>query len=167
MTTGAAKHIKAVAMDVDGVLTDGTFWWGSNGEEFKRFCFADSTGIAQAMRAGIKVALISGESSADGMALVQRFADKLKIQDVFKGCHDKKAAIQEFANKHQLLLSEICYIGDDFIDSEAMSVVGFAVCPSNAHSTAKAKAQFVTTRKGGFGAVREVLDVLLEGRNDG
>ena len=91
------KNIQAVAMDVDGVLTDGMYWWGSNGEELKRFCFADSTGISRAMKAGIRIALISGESSEAGMTLVQRFADKLKITDVYKGCHDKAPALRDFA----------------------------------------------------------------------
>jgi len=76
-------------MDVDGVLTDGTFWWGINGEEFKRFCCADATGISVALNEGVKIALISGESSPAGMALVQRFADKLKITDVTR-MHDKR-----------------------------------------------------------------------------
>ena len=71
--------IRAVAMDVDGVLTDGTFWLATNGEESKRFSYADVTGIGMALRAGIKLALISGESSAAGMNLVQRFSDRMKI----------------------------------------------------------------------------------------
>jgi 3-deoxy-D-manno-octulosonate 8-phosphate phosphatase (KDO 8-P phosphatase) len=155
-------RVKAVAMDVDGVLTDGTFWWGTNGEEFKRFCFADVTGIHAAQQAGIKVALISGESSPAGMALVQRYADKLGIIDVYKGCRDKAAAIREFASKHQLQLSEICFIGDDSIDAAAMALVGFAVAPPDAHASAKSNAHLITTHKGGKGAVREVLDLILE-----
>lgn len=160
-------RIKAVAMDVDGVLTDGTFWWGGNGEEFKRFCFADTTGISQALRAGILIALISGESSTSGMNLVQRFADKLKITNVYKGCHDKAAAIREFAEKNQLQLSEICFIGDDFIDIPAMEIVGLAAAPADAQVKARLKAQIVTNRAGGQGAVREVLDAILENKTPG
>jgi 3-deoxy-D-manno-octulosonate 8-phosphate phosphatase (KDO 8-P phosphatase) len=155
------KKIRAVALDVDGVLTDGTFWWGTNGEEFKRFCFADSTGITQALRAGIKIALISGESSQSGMTLVQRYADKLKISNVYKGCHDKAEAIRDFAQKNGLALSEICFIGDDFIDMPAMSIVGLSATPANAQSLARSKAQFVCKRDGGHGAVRELLDAIL------
>jgi len=156
------ERIRAVAMDVDGVLTDGTFWWGTNNEEFKRFCFADVTGIPLAQQAGIKLALVSGESSQAGMALVQRFADKLKITDVYKGCHNKAAAVRDFANKHQLQLSEICYIGDDVNDLPAMGLVGLAAAPANAHSGAKAIAHYVISKNGGFGAVREVLDAIIE-----
>jgi 3-deoxy-D-manno-octulosonate 8-phosphate phosphatase (KDO 8-P phosphatase) len=159
--------VTAVAMDVDGVLTDGTFWWGTDGEEFKRFCFADVTGISLALQAGIKIALISGESSPAGMTLVQRFADKLKIVNVYKGCHDKAAAIRDFAEKNQLQLAEICFIGDDLIDIPAMAAVGLAAVPADAQSGARAKAHLVTMRGGGQGAVREVLDAILKSKTPG
>ncbi len=149
-------------MDVDGVLTDGAFWWGANGEELKRFCFADTTGINMALGAGIAIALISGESSPAGMALVQRLADKLKITHVYKGCRDKAAAIRDFAEKSQLKLSEICFIGDDSIDIPAMAIVGLAVAPADAHATARSKAHLVTEHSGGNGVVREIVDALLK-----
>lgn len=156
------QKIRAVAMDVDGVLTDGTYWWGVNGEELKRFCVADGTGIAEALRAGVRIALISGESSTAGMALVQRFADKLNITDVFKGCHDKARAVRDFALLHNLDLSEVCYIGDDLIDVPALSIVGLGAAPADAQLMAKMSAQLVTERSGGHGAVRELLDLILK-----
>lgn len=170
--TGQLHKVKAVLMDVDGVLTDGTFWWGVGGEEYKRFCFADTTGIALALRAGIKIGLISGESSEAGMTLVQRLADKLKIVNVYKGCQDKAGAVRDFATRNGLSLSEICFIGDDYVDAEAMSIVGLAVAPSNAQEPAVSKAHMVTKSRGGHGAVRELLDGILaalsqEGRQDG
>jgi 3-deoxy-D-manno-octulosonate 8-phosphate phosphatase (KDO 8-P phosphatase) len=154
-------------MDVDGVLTDGSFFWGANGEEWKRFCFLDSTGIAQARAAGLPVALISGESSPAGMALVQRYADKLKIADVFKGCHDKAAALRSFAAQHGVPLAHVCYIGDDAIDAEAMAAAGLPVAPANAHPSVLARARYVTRNPGGSGAVREVLDLILAARRNG
>jgi 3-deoxy-D-manno-octulosonate 8-phosphate phosphatase (KDO 8-P phosphatase) len=158
------ENIKAVAMDVDGVLTDGTVWWGTNNEEFKRFCYADVTGIPRARQADIKLALVSGESSPESMTLVQRFADRLCIKDVFKGCHDKAGAVRDFAAKYGLTLPEICFIGDDVQDIPAMSIVGVAAVPRNAQPLAKAAAHFVATRDGGFGVVREILDAILEER---
>jgi 3-deoxy-D-manno-octulosonate 8-phosphate phosphatase (KDO 8-P phosphatase) len=155
------KQIKAVALDVDGVLTDGAFWWGANGEELKRFCFADATGISLAREAGIKLALISGESSASGMALTQRLADKLKITDVYKGCHDKARAVREFTANHGVTLPDVCFIGDDVLDLPAFAIVGLAVAPANAQPCVRARAHHVTTRDGGHGAVREVLDAIL------
>jgi 3-deoxy-D-manno-octulosonate 8-phosphate phosphatase (KDO 8-P phosphatase) len=156
------EHIKAVVMDVDGVLTDNTFWWGVNNEEFKRFCFADVTGIPLAHEAGITLAFISGESSESGMALVQRFAKKLKVSDVYVGCHDKAGAVRSFATKYRLLLSEICYIGNDVADLSAMELVGVAAAPADAEPVAIAKAHFITGRNGGYGAVRELLDAVLK-----
>ena len=154
--------IKAVAMDVDGVLTDNGFWWGVNGEEMKRFCFADVTGISRALSAGIQIALISGESSPSGMGLVQRFADKLKISHVYKGCHDKAAAIREFASRVGVDLQSVCYIGDDVIDIPAMELVGLAVAPPNAHIAVRKKVAHITELAGGYGAVREVLDLVIQ-----
>ena len=155
-------RVKAIATDVDGVLTDGTFWWGTNGEEFKRFSFADVTGIALARRAGIKLALISGESSESGKTLVQRFADKLQITDVYKGCHDKAGAVTEFAGRYSLQLSEVCFIGDDVPDLPAMEIVGVPVAPANAQRAALDKAAFVASRNGGCGVLREVIDLILQ-----
>jgi|SRR5579871_2161152 len=161
------EGIKAVAMDVDGVLTDGTVWYSSTGDESKRFCYADITGIGRARRAGIILAFISGESSAASMTLVQRFADKLGVADVYKGCHDKAGAVREFASKHQLQLTEVCFIGDDVQDIPAMEIVGVAAVPANAQPMARDKATFVATRSGGFGVVREILDAVLEARHLG
>ena len=90
---GDLERIRAVALDVDGVLTDGGFWWGPGGEEWKRFCFADIMGVSLARRAGLQLALISGEDSP----LVDRYAQKMHIQHVVKGCRDKAAALREFA----------------------------------------------------------------------
>lgn len=158
------EQVKAIATDVDGVLTDGTFWWGTNGEEFKRFSFADVTGIALARKAGIKLALISGESSEAGKLLVQRFADKLQIADVYKGCHDKAAAVREFAERCDLPLSQVCFIGDDIPDLPALEIVGVPVTPANAQSAAKEKAVWIASRDGGCGVLREVIDQVLQQR---
>src|ERR1700679_534830 len=107
-----AGSIRAIALDVDGVLTDGTFWWGPNGEEFKRFSFLDVMGVSLGLRAGLRFALISGEDSP----LVDRFARKMGIEDVYKGCKDKAAALKSFAEKRGLDLASICFMGDDVND---------------------------------------------------
>src|SRR6478609_6678544 len=107
--------IKAIALDVDGVLTDGGFWWGPNGEEWKRFCFADVMGVSLAQKAGLIVALISGEDSP----LVDRFAVKMGITDVFKNCKKKADALRQFADARALELNQICFMGDDVNDLEA------------------------------------------------
>jgi 3-deoxy-D-manno-octulosonate 8-phosphate phosphatase (KDO 8-P phosphatase) len=146
--------IRGLALDVDGVLTDGTFWWGPAGEEFKRFSLVDIMGVS---RAGLIVALISGEESP----LVDRYAQKFEIKDFFKGCKDKAAALREFAERRNLPLEEICFMGDDVNDLGAMAIAGFSVAPANAHRAARAQAKLVTERDGGLGAVREVVDLIL------
>jgi 3-deoxy-D-manno-octulosonate 8-phosphate phosphatase (KDO 8-P phosphatase) len=152
------KRIKAVAMDVDGVLTDGYFFWGPNGEEFKRFSFRDVMGISLARKSGLLFALISGEASP----LVDRFAQKMGIVDVYKGCKDKATALKEFAAAHHLELAEICFIGDDVNDLPAFSIAGWAVAPGNAHPKARQAANYVAKADGGCGAVREFLDLFMD-----
>jgi hypothetical protein len=98
------------------------------------------------------------------MALVEKLADKLKIPDVYKGCQDKAAAVRDFAQKHGLQLSEICFVGDDIQDIPAMSIVGVAAVPADAQPAARAVAHFITRNNGGFGVVREILDAILEAR---
>ena len=148
--------VRAVALDVDGVLTDGSVWWSPSGDEFKRFHFLDIMGVARARRAGVLFALISGEASP----LVTQFAEKLGIADVFLGCKDKALALREFAKAHQLELAEICFMGDDVNDVPALSIAGIAAVPANAHFTAAEIATITTRSTGGNGAVRELLDRL-------
>jgi len=149
--------IKAIVLDVDGVLTDGGVWWGPDGGEWKRFSFADIMGVTLATKAGLRVALISGEDSA----LVDRFAAKLKLDDVVKGCKDKAAALRRLAERHHLSLSEICFMGDDINDLGAISIAGFSSAPADSHATVRDQVDFVTRSIGGRGAVRELVDKLL------
>ena len=147
--------VRAVALDVDGVLTDGSFWWSADGE-MKRFHFLDVMGIARALRGGVVFALISGEDSP----IVTRFADKLGIRDVFVGCKDKASALGEFAARHDVPLTEVCFMGDDVNDVPALMLAGVAAAPANAHYTAACRATIHTRAAGGHGAVRELLDRL-------
>jgi 3-deoxy-D-manno-octulosonate 8-phosphate phosphatase (KDO 8-P phosphatase) len=151
------SRIKAIALDVDGVLTDGGFWWGPNGEEWKRFCFADVMGISLGKKAGLTFALISGEASP----LVDRFAAKMGIADVFKGCKDKAAALQEFAARHSLSLADIAFMGDDVNDLGAIKIAGLSAAPANAMPDVARTVAFRATARGGDGAVRELVDAVL------
>ncbi|MFZ0311914.1 MAG: HAD-IIIA family hydrolase [Candidatus Korobacteraceae bacterium] len=152
------QEIKAIAMDVDGVLTDGGVWWGPNGEEWKRFHFADIMGLSLARKSGMVIALLSGEDSP----LVDRLAGKLGITDVHKGCKDKASALHDFSERHGLRLQEICFIGDDVNDLPALAIVGLSACPADARPSVREHCQVVTKLSGGNGAVREVIDMLLE-----
>lgn len=149
--------IRAIALDVDGVLTDGGFWWGPNGEESKRFCFADVMGLSLARRAGFVLALVSGENSP----LVDRYAEKMLIQHVVKGCRDKAGAIRQLSSQLELGLGEFCYMGDDINDIPVMEIVGVSFAPATANPLVLTQAHFVTRNAGGNGAVREMVDALL------
>jgi 3-deoxy-D-manno-octulosonate 8-phosphate phosphatase (KDO 8-P phosphatase) len=153
-------QIRAVALDVDGVLTDGGLWWGPGNEEWKRFCFADIMGLSLARRAGFGLALISGENSP----LVDRFAEKLHIRHVTKGSRDKAAALRAFAADAGLNLTEICFIGDDVNDLPAMAIAGFSAAPANAARDVLARVDFIAKNAGGNGAVRELIEALLAAR---
>jgi 3-deoxy-D-manno-octulosonate 8-phosphate phosphatase (KDO 8-P phosphatase) len=154
------KNIRAIALDVDGVLTDGGVWWGPNGEEWKRFCFADIMGVSNACKAGLIVTLISGE---DG-PLVDRFAQKFQLTDITKGCRDKAGALRLFAERQHLPLSAICFMGDDINDIAAQQIAGLSAAPADAHAAVLAKATFIAKSKGGNGAVRELIDAILAAR---
>lgn len=149
--------IKAVALDVDGVLTDGSFSWSESGEETKSFHFADVMGISLAKKAGIIFCLISGEKSP----LVDRLAAKLKIDDIYKGWKDKGEALKAFAKTHGFNLAEVCFMGDDVNDLPALELAGLAAAPANAQDAVRLKVKLITEHPGGHGAVRELLDGLM------
>lgn len=163
MTT-RLENIQAIAFDVDGVLTDGAILWGPNGEEWKRFHFTDVMGVSLARRASIVMALISGENSP----LVDRYAEKLQIQHIYKGTRDKAAALRDFAAAIGIPVTNICFMGDDINDMPAMQVAGISACPANAAAEVLAHvastAGFSSTRTGGNGAVRELIDGILAAR---
>jgi 3-deoxy-D-manno-octulosonate 8-phosphate phosphatase (KDO 8-P phosphatase) len=155
--------LKAVALDVDGVLTDGGVWWGPDGAEWKRFSFTDIMGVSLARKAGLLVTLISGEDSP----LVDRFAAKLGIADVTKNCKDKATALRSFAERHGIPLSQICFVGDDVNDLAAMEIAGFSAAPADARPAVKQRVGYVAECRAGNGAVREVIDKILAGELPG
>jgi 3-deoxy-D-manno-octulosonate 8-phosphate phosphatase (KDO 8-P phosphatase) len=156
----ALVNVRAIVLDVDGVLTDGGVWWGPGGEEWKRFCFADIMGVSLARRAGLKLALISGEDSP----LVDRFAQKMQIPFVYKACRDKARSLREFADSAGVQLVEICFMGDDVNDLPAMQIAGFCAAPASAAKDVLAQADYIAGKAGGNGAVRELIETILAAR---
>ncbi len=160
------ETLQAIAFDVDGVLTDGKLTWNAAdpAAESKTFSFADVMGISLARRLGLHLALISGEPSP----LVDRYAEKLHIKHVTKGCRDKATALREFSAAIAIPLEHICFFGDDVNDLFAMEIAGLCACPKNAardvlaHVSARG---FVSTQHGGHGAVREFVDAILDARS--
>lgn len=158
--THVMSRVRAIALDVDGVLTDGGVWWGPNGEEWKRFSFVDIMGVSLARRAGLDFALISGEDSP----LADRYARKMQINYVAKGCRDKANALREYAASAGIDLVEVCYMGDDVNDLPAMRIAGFSAAPANAAREVLSNVNFVAKALGGNGAVRELVEELLTAR---
>ena len=155
------QHVRALALDFDGVLTDGGIFWGPNGEEWKRLCFADIMGLSLARRAGIQLALISGENSS----LVDRYAQKMSIVHVFKPCRDKAAALRQFALAAGLPMAAVCYMGDDVNDIPALRIAGLAAAPASADPAVLALAAFIAPISAGQGAVRHLVNALLAAQN--
>lgn len=151
------KHVRLVAIDVDGVLTDGFIYFSMDGNEIKRFSFRDIMGISQLRKNQKVVALISGEKSR----ITDLLEGKIKIDEVYQGIKDKRAVIEELKRKYELRTEEICYMGDDINDVDAMLGVGLPVSVPNGHKDARDAAVYVTENAGGDGAVREIVDMIL------
>ena len=153
-----ARRIKAVVFDVDGVLTDGGVILGPDGE-WKRFNVQDGHGFDLARRAGLKTALLTGRSSA----AVRQRARELKSV-LMEGVKDKDAAFKRMARRLGVSAGEVCYVGDDLVDLPAMKQSGLPVAVANAVPEVKASAAWVTSRRGGDGAAREVLEFVIKAK---
>ena len=159
LTMVELSQIELLALDVDGVLTDGTLMMNSDGSESKFFNSLDGHGIRMWRRAGLKVALISGRESEP----TQRRAAQLEIEYVFEDCHFKLPVVEKLLAQINLPPEKVAYVGDDLPDLPVMRYVGFGVAVANAVDEVKRYADYVTTRPGGKGAVREVIEHILKG----
>ena len=150
-------RVRLFAMDVDGILTDGTVLISSDGTEAKRFSILDGMGLARLRDAGLPLAWISGRASGATTAR----ATELKIPHLIQGRSDKLAALTELAAQLNLPLSACAYMGDDVIDVAALRAAGLGISVPGAIAEARAAADYITQREAGFGAVREICDLLL------
>lgn len=153
-----ARKIKLLVFDVDGVLTAGQLFIGAGGEAVKAFHAQDGLGINAAHRAGLKTAIITGRESE----MVTRRGQELNIIDVCQGAADKVDRLDDLAARHGLSRDQIAYAGDDLNDLAPLTAVGLACAVANAAPEVKAAAHYVTARKGGEGAVREIVEFILK-----
>ncbi|WLQ14590.1 HAD-IIIA family hydrolase [Hahella aquimaris] len=153
----ALQPIKLLALDVDGVLTDGTLYFGESGEQFKPFSILDGLGVKLLQKAGVTVAIITGRKSA----MVAKRASDLGILELLQGREDKLVGLNEIRDKLGLELNECAYIGDDLPDLAAIRSCGFGVTVPNGHWFVRQHAAYCTSAQGGKGAVREVSDMIL------
>ncbi len=155
---GKAARVRLFLIDVDGVLTDGGIIFDGNGVETKRFHVRDGHGIKMMQRAGIEVGIITGRTSA----VVQVRAEELGISRVRQGAFDKVAAWREILEETGIAARESAYVGDDIVDVPLMRQVGFAATVADAEEDVRSEADFVSSRQGGYGAVREIIEFVLK-----
>lgn len=152
-----AKNIRLLALDVDGVLTDGSIMLDDHGVETKRFNVRDGQGIAAWIKMGLDVAIITRRS---GMA-VQHRCRELGITRIVQGCQDKSSAIDRLIADSGVPADHIAYIGDDWPDMPALARVGLSIAVGDADPRVKAIADLVMSKPGGHGAVREAIEFIL------
>jgi 3-deoxy-D-manno-octulosonate 8-phosphate phosphatase (KDO 8-P phosphatase) len=161
ISTKLLGQIRLFATDVDGVLTDGGMYYAESGDEWKKFNTRDGMGIKLLQRAGIVTAIVTQERTK----LVARRAEKLAIPELHQGVMDKLSLIRDMAARHGLTLSQVAYIGDDINDLEALKAVGFSAAPADGMPQVAAVVDYVCQKKGGEGAVREIVEMILEAQS--
>lgn len=160
--TASLQKIKLLALDVDGVLTDGTIYISPAGEVFKGFNAKDGMGISCALRNNLQIAVITGRQSP----IVERRCEELGIKLFMQGVKDKRLALQQMAQKLGLTREEIAYMGDDLNDIPAFKASGLNFVPADGSIEVLAVADIITKAKGGRGAVREAITMILAAQDN-
>ncbi len=150
--------IKLVAFDVDGVLTDGSLTFDENGHEYKTFNAKDGQGIVNLNKAGIITAIITARNNGT----VEHRARNLNITELHQGSKNKIKTLEEIMAKYNITFEEIAYMGDDLPDICILEKVALKGCPNDAVDEVKAIANFISSKNGGRGAVREFCDYILK-----
>tara|TARA_B100000401_G_scaffold356232_1_gene253718 strand:- start:11 stop:541 length:531 start_codon:yes stop_codon:yes gene_type:complete len=151
------NKIEMIISDVDGVLTDGAIYKGTDGQEFKKFTVLDGVGVAMAREANLKIALISGRYSP----ATEYRAKELNIEDVYNGSLNKIPVYEEIKLKYSFDDSQIAYLGDDLIDIPVMKKVALPIAVENASHMVKEISHYVTNASGGQGAFREAVEWVI------
>ena len=151
------RRVRMLAMDVDGVLTDGGMYYSEMGDELKKFNTRDGMGIKMLQFAGIVTAFITKEKTA----IVERRGRKLAVPEVHQAADDKLSVLTRVIEKYGLSLDEVAYMGDDVNDLQALLAVGFSAAPADAMPSVLQVVHYVCKKRGGEGAVREVADLIL------
>lgn len=159
---GDWHKIKYLVIDVDGTMTDAVIYYDEHGNELKKFCTKDAAGFFAAKRVGIQVLVLTGRECA---ATTRRMTE-MKVDYLVQNCKDKVTYLHEFMEEHQIRKEEIGYLGDDLNDLPPMNLCGFAGCPADACVEVKERADYVSTVKGGHGAVRDIIEYMLRDRGE-
>jgi 3-deoxy-D-manno-octulosonate 8-phosphate phosphatase (KDO 8-P phosphatase) len=151
------RNVAWIVLDVDGTLTDGKIVYDDKGGEAKAFHVADGLGIVMAQMMGLRVAILSGRRS---VAVERRMAE-LKVTDIIQGAGDKADKLHGLMREHRLKADQVAYVGDDLNDLPAFDVAGVRIAVANADALLLQRADYVTPRPGGAGAVRDAIDEIL------
>ena len=155
------KDLKLFATDVDGVLTDAGMYYGESGEELKKFNTRDGMGIKLLQAEGVMIAIITMEQTK----IVARRAKKLGVTEVFQGAKDKVSVLARLSEKFNIPFEQMAYMGDDVNDVGALQTVGYAAAPADCVDQVRQMVHYICQKKGGEGAVREVIDMILAARH--
>lgn len=155
-----ANRIAVLAMDVDGVLTDGGLYYGPDGEVFKRFDVKDGHGLVMLRHLGIKTAIITARSSK----IVQTRFGELGVGPILQGARDKSAGLDQLLQIVEVQPEQVAYIGDDINDLPVLERVGLSACPADARPEVVRAVHYVCKAPGGRGAVRELVELILHAR---
>lgn len=157
------KAIRLLALDVDGVMTDGGLYYGDNGTIARKFDVRDGVGIKRVLALGVEVAFVSAGTTRS----IHLRARSLGVRHVLSGVADKSAEVGKLCRKLGVPFAAVAHVGDDLNDVPLLKAVGLPLAVPNAVPEARAAAQYVTRRPGGTGAVREICDLLAAGRDNG
>ena len=157
-----ARHLQALVLDVDGILSDGFVTLTNSGDEIKSFDIRDGLGMKLVQQAGMKVIIITGRKSQ----IVEKRMSDLGVDLLFQGREDKGVALREACTQLDILPEDCVYMGDDWPDLSAFALAGMKITVPNGHVELRRRADLVTVAHGGRGAVREVCDMLLHAKGE-
>lgn len=157
-----ASKIKLLAFDVDGVMTDGSITYDENGIEYKTFNAKDGHGLAKMAKAGFITAIITGRNNGT----VDKRATDLRVTEVYQGVKNKLPILEAIMQKYELDFSQVAYMGDDEPDIKILENVSISACPADAVDKVKKTCNFISSKEGGKGAVRELCDFVFDNSNN-
>ena len=152
------SEIRLIIFDVDGVLTDGSLFFGDDGQEYKAFNSRDGHGMKMLQQSGVEIAIITGRTSQ----VVEHRMKNLGIQRVYQGCLEKLPAFEALLKEVGLNPEQVAYVGDDVVDLPVMTKVGMAIAVQDAHELVKQHAHWTTPHGGGRGAARDVCELIMK-----
>lgn len=154
--------IKYLIIDVDGTMTDAGIYYDENGNELKKFCTKDAAGFFAAKKTGIKVMVLTGRECA---ATTRRMTE-MKVDYLVQNCKDKMTYLTQFMKDNGISRDEMGYLGDDLNDLPPMKLCGFVGCPADACREVRERADYISNVKGGYGAVRDIIEYMLQERGE-